>query len=185
MQLGRIRCEEIKHWQNRLDAAGASELSICATNEELAEASDALVSLHHLRGESKQEEGSFSSTAYEQFHRSVIRHFFAMDALWLATLKLDGIIIGVQYLFAWRGELVFMHSGYSPEHESLSIGHVLFTYVIQRGIEQGMTGLDMLKGPYSCKSVHAKDQIHTVSLGYVCPGVRQFLEGARDCIARL
>ncbi len=185
MQLSRKRRKQINHRQNRLDAAGVSELALCATTEELAEASDALVSLHLLRWESKQEEGGFRSIAYEQFHRAVIRHFFAMDALWLATLKLDGNIIGVQYIFLWRGELMFMQSGYSPEHESLSPGHVLFTYVIQRGIEQGMTGLDMLKGHYSYKSAYARDEIHTVSLGNVRPGFRQFLEGARDWTARL
>ncbi len=185
MQLSRKRRKQINHRQNRLDAAGVSELSICATKEELAEASDALVSLHLLRWESKQEEGGFRSTAYEQFHRAVIRHFFAMDALWLVTLKLDGTIIGVQYIFVWRGELIFMQSGYSPEHESLSPGHVLFTYVIQRGIEQGMIGLDMLKGHYSYKSTYARDQIQTVSLSHMRPGLRQLLGDVRDWAARM
>ncbi len=185
MQLSRKRRKQINQRQNRLDAAGVSELSICATTEELAEASDALVSLHLLRWESKQAESGFRSTADEQFHRAVIRHFFAMDALWLVTLKLDGNMIGVQYIFVWRGELMFMQSGYSPEHESLSPGHVLFTYVIQRGIEQGMDGLNMLKGNDSCKSAYARDQTHTVDLGYFRPGVRQFIGSARDWAARL
>ncbi|ASJ76083.1 GNAT family N-acetyltransferase [Granulosicoccus antarcticus] len=184
-QLSRKHRKQINHRQNRLDAAGVSELSICSTNEELAQASDALVSLHRLRWDSKGGVGGFRSTAYEQFHRAVIRHFFAMDALWLTTLKLDGSIIGVQYIFAWRGQLMFMQSGYSPEHERLSPGHVLFTYAIQRGIEQGMQGLDMLKGHYSYKSVYARDEIQTIGLGYLCPGVRRFLGAARDRVARL
>ncbi|MGQ7845328.1 GNAT family N-acetyltransferase [Granulosicoccus sp. 3-233] len=183
-QLSRKRRKQINHRQNRLDAAGRWELSLCASKEDLAEACDALVALHRLRWESKQEAGGFRSAAYEQFHRAIIRQFFADDALWLATLKLDGKIIGVQYIFVWRGELLFMQSGYSPEHENLSPGHVLFTYVIQRGIEQGMTGLDMLKGHYAYKSVYARDETRTVDVAYLRPGVRALMGGARDQLRR-
>lgn len=182
--LNRKRRKQINHRQNRLDAAGQSELCICASAEELAEASDALVALHRLRWESKHQAGGFRSTTYEQFHRAVIRRFFAADALWLATLRLDGKIIGVQYIFAWRGELLFMQSGYSPDHESLSPGHVLFTYVIQRGIEQCMSGLDMLKGHYAYKSVYARDETRTADLGLVRPGFRGVISAVRDRLDR-
>lgn len=181
--LGREHLEQINHRQHRLDAAGVSELSICATSEELAEASDTLVSLHRLAWAGKQQEGG--CTACERFHRAVIRQFFAMDALWLVTLKLDGNIIGVQYLFAWRGVLMFMQSSYSPECENLHPEQVLSTYVIQRGIEQGMVGLDMLRAHSFFESTYARDDVHTISLGYVRPGVRQFISDARNWVARL
>lgn len=183
-QLSRKRRKQINHRQNRLDAAGQSALSICASSEELTEACDALVELHRLRWDSKHEAGGFRSVAYEQFHRAVIRQFFADDALWLATLKLDGKVIGVQYIFAWRGELLFVQSGYSPEHESLSPGHVLFTYVIQRGIEQGMTGLDMLKGHYAYKSAYARDETRTVDIGHLRPGVRALIGAVNERLLR-
>lgn len=179
-QLSRKRRKQINHRQNRLEAAGQVDLSICATKEELTEATDALVSLHRRRWESKQEPGGFGSVAYEQFHRTVIRRFFAADALWLATLKLDGQIIGVQYIFVWRGTLMFMQSGYSPEHESLSPGHVLFTYVIRRGIEQGMSAIDMLKGYYQYKSVYARDEVYTVDCSLIRPGLRGILGGMHE-----
>lgn len=179
------RCKQINHRQSRLEAAGLSELSLCATSEELVEACDALGSLHRLRRQSRQETGDFRSSVHEQFQRAVIRQFFAMDAMWLATLKLDGKIIGVHYIFVWRGELLFMQGGYSPEHENLSPEHVLFTYVMQRGIEQGMVGLDMLKGHFPCQSANARYEVQTVEIGYIRPGVRQFIGGARDRLARM
>lgn len=168
--------KQITHRQNQLDAAGQVELSICASNEELGEACDALF---ELRRDSK-EEGGCRSVSCEQFHRAVIRQFFAADALWLATLKLDGNIIAVHYLFAWRGELLFMHGGYSPEHESLSPDPVLLTYVIQRGIEQGMIGLDMLNGRCSDESISAWNETRTVDIDYVRPGVRGLIAAADD-----
>ena len=173
--LSRKRRKQINHRQNRLDAAGRSELSLCASPTELAEASDALAHLHRLRWQSKGEPGAFITESYEKFHRAVIRKFFASDALWLATLKLDGQIIGVQYILVWRGELQFFQSGYSPDHESLSPGHVLFTYVIKRGIEQGMTDIDMLKGYYEYKSAYARDSVTTCDVGFIRTGIRSML----------
>jgi len=173
--LSRKRRKQINHRQNRLDAAGVSELSICASREELEEATNALADLHRLRWQSKGELGAFRTECYEQFHRAIIKEFFARDALWLTTLKLDGQIIGVQYILVWRGELQFVQSGYSPDHESLSPGHVLFTYAIRRGIEQGLTELDMLKGSYHYKTAYAKDYVTTCDVGIIRPGFRSML----------
>lgn len=170
--LSRKRRKQINHRRNRLGQAGEAQLNICVNQTELNEAMDALVDLHRRRWQSKAKAGAFRSIAYEQFHRAVIRHFFANDALWLTTLKLDGRIIGVQYIFAWRGTLMFVQSGYSPDHDSLSPGHVLFTYAIQRAIEQGMHHLDMLKGHYHYKSAYAPETFDTVSQGYLKPGFR-------------
>ena len=44
------------------------------------------------------------------------------------TLELDGVIIGVPYLFRWRDELMFFQSGFDPEHEASSPGHVVFGF---------------------------------------------------------
>ncbi len=172
--------EQISHRQHQLDAAGQVEMSICASSEELGEACDALHGLHRLGRGRKQEEGGYPGVAGEPFHRAVIRQFFAADALWLATLKLDGNIIAVHYLFVWRGELLFMQRGYSPDHESLSPDPVLFTHVIQRGIEQGMIGLDMLNGPCSDEPITAWNETRTVDISYVRPGVRGLIAAADD-----
>lgn len=173
--LSRKRRKQINHRQNRLDAAGESELALCATREELNEAIDALEVLHRLRWQSKGEQGAFATRRYIRFHRNIITEFFAKDALWLATLRLNGTIIGVQYIFLWRGELQFFQSGYSPEHESLSPGHVLFTYVIEQGIEHGVNRIDMLKGDYTYKSAYAKDPVTTLNTGLVRSGFRSLL----------
>ena len=173
--LSRKRRKQINHRQNRLNAAGISELSICSTRADVAEASDALVKLHRLRWQSKGKPGAFLTNSYEQFHRAVINEFFANDALWLTTLKLDGQIIGVQYILLWRGTLQFFQSGYSPKHESLSPGHTLFTYAIRRGIEQGVVDIDFLKGYYEYKSAYAKHYVTTCDVGFIRPGIRSML----------
>ena len=183
-QLSGEQFEQNDHAQHGLDAAGEARLSICASNEELAEAADALLELHRQCSDHPPEADAFRSVADEQFHRAVIRQFFAADALWLATLTLNEQIIGVEYIFIWRGELLFVHGAYSPEHESLSPGHVLFTHVIQRGIEQGMTGLNLLKGQNPSQSAYARDRTHTVDIGYLRPGIRGLIAATRDRMSR-
>ncbi len=183
--LSRKRRKQINHRRNRLVQAGETQLNICANTAELSEATDALVQLHRLRWQSKRKPGAFRSVAYEQFHRSVIKHFFASDSLWLTTLKVDGQIVGVQYIFAWRGKLMFVQSGYSPDHEALSPGHVLFTYAIERGIEHGMHQLDMLKGHYHYKSAYTSETIKTVNQGYLKPGIRASISKLHRCMASL
>ena len=179
--LSRKRRKQINHRRNRLDAAGKSELALCTTLDEVMAATDALVILHRQRWQSKRLTGKFRTKAYEHFHRAVIRQFFSDNSLWLVTLKLNHRIIGVQYIFEWRGELLFVQSGYSPAAINLSPGHVLFTYVIQRAIENGLSSIDLLKGEYDYKSVYARDTTKQINQGLVRPGLRSI---AQKCYNR-
>lgn len=176
MGLSRKRRKQINHRKNRLDAAGKNLLSICDSHEKLSEATNALITLHRKRWQRKGETGSFVSNNYVNFHKEVIREFYSIGALWMPTLTLNNEIIGVQYIFDWRGELQFFQSGYSPEHLELSPGHVLFTYVIQKAIEQHKTKIDMLRGNYTYKNAYAKEEIETVDIGFVKPGFYTALE---------
>ena len=181
-RLTRKRRKQINHRQNRLDKAGKTELNICATLTEVSEATQALIELHRERWMSKGELGKFRSDEYVQFHSAVITQFFAQDALWLTTLRLNKKFVGVQYIFAWRGQLMFMQSGYSPEVESLSPGHVLFTYAIKRGIEQGMHTIDMLKGNYEYKSAYTQDSVAMIDQGCIRPGIRAIIDRLRTSL---
>lgn len=178
-QLSRKRRKQINHRRNRLDAAGEWQLSICASTGELQEAIVALKELHRERWNSKGVVGRFASQSYQQFHEAVIKHFFTEHCLWLTTLRLNNSIIGVQYIFLWRGELLFYQSGYSPEHDDLSSGHVLFTYAIERAIEQGLSSINMLKGDYIYKSAYAKKECFTTDHVFVKRGFYSLLARAK------
>lgn len=182
--LSRKRRKQINHRHNRLNAAGVAELSLCSNQQELQAATTALIDLHRLRWQSKGQPGGFQTKAYVAFHTAVIETFFNRHALWLATLKLDERIIGVQYIFLWRGELLYFQSGYSPEHESLSPGHVLFTYTIERAIEQGLTAIDMLKGDYGYKTAYARQTVETCDHQLIKPGLHSMLQQGKRIFAR-
>ena len=171
MALSRKRRKQINHRRNRLDQAGSWNLEICETEESRNSAVANLENLHRRRWKSKGAPGGFASDAYINFHRDVISHFYAQNQLWLATLSLDGNTIGVLYLFHWRDSLLFFQSGYSPDHQSLSPGHVLFTYVIQQAINLGVKRIDLLKGDYAYKKVYANNIRHTSSFTFVRPSI--------------
>ena len=97
-------------------------------------------------------------------------------------MRLNDEIIGVQYIYLWHGELLFYQSGYSPEHDDLSPGHVLFTYAIQRAIEQGLQGIDMLKGEYDYKSAYARNASYTSDHVFVKSGMFSLIARAKNAL---
>ena len=182
MALTRKRRKQINHRRNRLDKAGDWSLNICTSQEQQQHAVTALEELHRQRWISKGETGGFLTDAYIEFHRDVIKRFSEHDQLWLATLVLNGKTIGVLYIFLWRGTLFFFQSGFSPEHDSLSPGHVLFTYVISEAIKRGIGHIDLLKGNYIYKTVYAKQKQVTSGLIFERPGIGCMLSRSKQLI---
>lgn len=177
--LSRKRRKQINHRQNRLDQAGVSSLSICQTLDEMTEATEALINLHLQRWDSKGEAGGFQSANYVGFHKELIAASFARDRIWLVTLSLNDAIIGVQYVLDWRNTLWFFQSGFAPEYEHLSPGHVLFTYVIREAIARHYDRIDMLRGKYAYKTLYASQVRHTVNTHFVRPGKNQMVTWAK------
>ena len=184
MGLTRKRRKQINHRRNRMDKAGVWSLHIAENTEQIELAMDALEALHRQRWISKGEPGSFSSQAYIDFHRAVVNRFFSSEQLWLVTLQLNGEVIGVLYLFCSQNCLWFFQSGFSPEHESLSPGHVMFTYVISQAIERGIGRIDLLKGDYKYKTVYAKEKRETTNLLYYRPGLASLIGRLKKCVRR-
>lgn len=171
LALSRKRRKAINHRRNRLDQAGEWSLDICDSDEQRHAAVEALEELHRQRWVSKGAPGGFLSDGYINFHRSVIESFTKTDQLWLVTLSLNSEIIGVLYLFNWRGTLMFFQSGFSPDHEALSPGHVMLTYVMGEAIERGIKNIDLLKGDYPYKTVYAKEVRETSDIIYDRAGI--------------
>ena len=181
------RRKQLNHRRNRLEAAGRARLGIAADAASRERAFEALVRLHRERWRSKGAPGGFRSDAYVGFHREVIERFAAREELWLVTLELDGDVIGVLYLFRWREDLLFFQSGFSPAHESLSPGHVMFGWTFEEAIRRGLRRADMLKGEYAYKRAWARRETFLSDHTFHRPGptawlvpVRRILRGALE-----
>lgn len=179
-QISRNTHKQMKRRQNRLNAAGEVSLQVCKTEDEIKAAFDALIALHVARWESKGESGSFGSEQYQQFHLSLIQQLHQRNQVWLVTLTLNNEIIGVEYAFMYKGTLMFFQTGFNPEHESLSPGHVLMTYAIQQAVESGATKIDLLKGEYEYKASYADQFRESASLGFYRTGLFSLLARLND-----
>ncbi len=122
---------------------------------------------------------------WEAFHRSVMERFAARDEPWLVTLELDGGIIGVMYLYRWRDELMIFQSGFAPEHEALSPGHVMFEWVFREGIRRGLRRADMLKGEYHYKTAWARSETFLRDHAFHRAGPAAWLVALRRRFGRL
>lgn len=179
-QISRNTHKQIKRRQNRLNALGNVELDICRTEQEVETAFDALVRLHVSRWQAKGHSGSFGSDLYCRFHLALMHRLFTEDQLWLATLKVDNDIIAVEYMFLYKHVLLFFQTGFNPEFEYLSPGHVMIAHAIQQAIATGVRRVDFLKGEYGYKSSYANQELRSENIDFYAQGLNSLLAKAKD-----
>jgi len=170
-QISRNTHKRLKRRKNRLDATKAVEFKICRTQSEIDVAFDALVRLHMLRWKTRGHTGSFGSEDYRLFHQNLVRELLLREQLWLITLEVEGVIVGVEYAFLYKQTLMFFQTGFDPEFAHLSPGHVLMTYAIKTAIESGVERIDMLKGDYQYKASYANEEVRSVNFGFYSKGL--------------
>ena len=183
-QISRNTHKQIKRRRNRLQKAGNSRFRVCESLDDLDRVSQALVELHKARWFSKNEVGSFQSSEYVSFHQTLMRSLFERDQLLLLSLELDGKIIAVEYAFFYKKSVLFFQTGFDPEYEHLSPGHLLLTFGIEKAIEMGAKQIDLLMGDYAYKSSYANQIKLTADIGFYRAGVYSLLARAKDVVKR-
>ncbi|MEM7378981.1 MAG: GNAT family N-acetyltransferase [Pseudomonadota bacterium] len=148
----------------KLNQTGTARFTRCERAEDIGAFFERLATLHRSRQVSKGEHGSFSSAAYNAFHRALMQRALARGELRLVELKLDEETVGIEYAFHVKGVLALFQTGFDPRFKDLSPGHLMMMYMIERAIEDGATRIDSLKGDYDYKSTYAKDWQHSVTV---------------------
>jgi len=179
-QISRNTHKQMKRRQNRLDSVGNASMQVCRTMEDVNAAFEGLINLHVARWQSKGQSGSFDSVVYQAFHRSLVQEMFEREQLWLLTLKLENQIIAVEYAFMYKQTLMFFQTGFNPEFEYLSPGHVLMTFAIQQAISTGANKIDLLKGDYEYKTSYADKEHKSANLIFYRRGLFSVLARAND-----
>ena len=153
-----------KRRRQQLYAAGDVKFHFCRTPAEVNDAFENLLRLHTLRHASKGDTGSFQTSAYCNFHREIMLSALKRNRLLLLVLRIDGKIVGVEYAFLCNGVLSFFQTGFDPDYQQLSPGHLLMMHTIDHAIGEGATRIDLLKGSYQYKTTYAKQVKTTVDL---------------------
>ena len=163
-QLSRNSRKQKKRRLKRLHSAGKVHFTMCSNVEQVEESFKHLQRLHTLRHQSKGQAGKFASTPYCRFHLSLMKRALERDELRLLQLSVDNTVIGVEYAFLSNQVLCFFQTGFDPEYQHLSPGHLLIMHSIDAAIEQGAKQIDLLKGNYDYKQSYAKQKTQSVDI---------------------
>ncbi|HEU0075112.1 MAG TPA: GNAT family N-acetyltransferase [Dehalococcoidia bacterium] len=162
--LGKKDRHELRRKIRRLYESGASvDFDVLSTQEEVVSAMDDFLALHT---QSRQDKTDFMTPEMESFFRRMASALAADGLVKLFMLRINGKPAATVLCFDAGSHLYLYNSGYDPEFSGLSVGLVSKALVLQWAIENGMSGLDFLRGdePYKY-DLGAKDQqIYTLRL---------------------
>lgn len=162
--LGKKDRHELRRKIRRLYESGASvDFDVLSTQEEVVGAMDDFLALHT---QSRQDKTDFMTPEMESFFRRMASALAADGLVKLFMLRINGKPAATVLCFDAGSHLYLYNSGYDPEFSGLSVGLVSKALVLQWAIENGMSGLDFLRGdePYKY-DLGAKDQqIYTLRL---------------------
>ena len=153
-----------KRRRQRLQQAGEVQLTTCASIDEVRATFAELLRLHKLRRQSKGGTGSFQSEQYCKFHLALMEKAFLRNELRLSKLVVNGKTIGIEYAFLTNKILLFFQTGFDPQYQHLSPGHLLMMHAIDQAIEEGAEHMDLLKGDYEYKRSYARLTATTMNL---------------------
>jgi CelD/BcsL family acetyltransferase involved in cellulose biosynthesis len=162
--LGRKMRSNIKRGMRNLEKDFKTRYFIWQNIEELEYAMERLSFLHNKRWEQKGGKHSFSSKGYNIFHQAVAKEFAMKGWLQLTCLELDGEIVAILYDYRYGNKIYYYQGGFDPSLYKYSLGLVLQAYVIQKGIENGIKEIDLLKGAYEHKYIWTEHDRHTTNL---------------------
>lgn len=162
--LGKKDRHELRRKIRRLYDSGATvDFEVLSTQAEVVGAMDEFLALHT---QSRQDKTDFMTPEMESFFRRMASTLAADGLIKLFMLRINGKPAATVLCFDAGSHLYLYNSGYDPEFSGLSVGLVSKALVLQWAIENGMSGLDFLRGdePYKY-DLGAKDQqIYTLRL---------------------
>ena len=162
--LGKKDRHELRRKIRRLYESGNGvDFEVLSTQQEVVAAMDDFLALHT---QSRQDKTDFMTSEMESFFRRMASALAAEGLVRLFMLRVNGKAAATVLCFDAGSHLYMYNSGYNPEFSGLSVGLVSKALVLQWAIENGMSGLDFLRGDESYKyDLGAKDQqIYTLRL---------------------
>lgn len=166
-KLSRNARKQRKRRRAKLMRAGDISIKFSNTADEIDEAFASLISLHQKRFSTKGGSDAFRTDSYRRFHLDVMKSAHEQNELKLLTIAIDGNIVGVEYAFLCSNKLSFFQTGFDPQFQHLSLGHLLMMFTIDQAILDGAHTIDLLKGNYDYKKTYAKQTKTTVDMDFL------------------
>jgi CelD/BcsL family acetyltransferase involved in cellulose biosynthesis len=162
--LGKKDRHELRRKIRRLYESGANvEFDVLSEQADVVAAMDDFLDLHTR---SRQDKTEFMTPEMESFFRRMASALAAKGLIRLSMLRINGKPAATVLCFDAGSHLYLYNSGYDPEFSGLSVGLVSKALVLQWAIENGMSGLDFLRGdePYKYDLGATDQQIYRLRL---------------------
>ncbi|MFK8082263.1 MAG: GNAT family N-acetyltransferase [Granulosicoccus sp.] len=131
------------------------EFMRCTNSAQIDAMFGELLRVHNLRHAGNQGSDSFQSDKYQRFHLAIMNTALEHNELRLLHLIVDGKTVGLEYAFLCKNKLLFFQTGFDPQFQHLSPGHLLMMETIDQAIEDKAQAMDLLKGDYEYKHSYA------------------------------
>jgi CelD/BcsL family acetyltransferase involved in cellulose biosynthesis len=178
----------------------SAEFRVYSQPDELRKAFPSLIQLHRKRWTAKDaNEGSFRTERYINFHCEVMERCAKNGWVRLYSLEVPGATesdprrpIAMFYCYRYRDEILYFQSGFDPEFEKYSPGHVLMGFSIESAVSEGAVVFDMLKGNHPYKGIWANDSRTTQQIiahrstvhGLMALGRKKLKQFAKDLLPK-
>jgi len=94
---------------------------------------------------------AFAERKFRDFHNDVARSFAERGWLNLCFLTLNDEPVSSVYAFKYSQKMFNYLSGFNPQYSEYRVGHLVFLYLIEYSINNGMREFDFMRGDESYK----------------------------------
>ena len=155
---------ELRRKIRRLFESGAAvDFEVLSQQSEVVAAMDDFLDLHTR---SRQDKTDFMTPEMASFFRRMASALSAEGLIRLFMLRINGKPAAAVLCFDAGSFLYMYNSGYDPEFSALSVGLVSKALCLRWAIENGMSGIDFLRGdePYKYDLGAQDQQIYSLRL---------------------
>ncbi len=141
----------MRRWGKKLNKDFKVEFKIYDRAETIEEALKVFFDLHQKRWLSKGQRGAFADKTFCDFHYDVARSFAEKGWLNLCFLTLNDEPVSTVYAFKYAQKMFNYLSGFDPQYSEYRVGHLVFLYLIEHSMNNGIKEFDFMRGGESYK----------------------------------
>ncbi len=142
--------QKLRMLNRRYVDSGRAVIRFADTESEVDETINHLIQLHQRRQESKGEVGCFEHVNFQDFLKDTADRFRRQGKLVLAETRIDGLLAAASIGFVEDNVHFVYQCGMNHKLHKLQPGWIMNAFLIQHGIQNGLTSIDYLRGdePY-------------------------------------
>ena len=169
------RATQVKRLSKKMTELGECAWSLCSTRSSLNEMQEVFYELELLKA-TKGKKRKYTAASRERFFRAIVPEFFITDMLWQLSLRIDGKVVGVQYYFIWRGDLLLFQGAYNADTDQKDVANFMLGYAITRGMGQAMRRVRIHTQASDTASTLVSDVGEIVQLRFTPSKVRRVVD---------